>query len=215
MYKEVSFIRDHHAATSTPANFQEKPTASDGQPLRRIQTASPLKSRQQKEKYLDAAEYLAQRRKLQSRKMSSRNIHSAAANSKNFEQETIFEIDNLIKSTERDSKNVFITNNLSRYRLLHEIINLNRNPIDFQTLSKLQKRENVIIQTNAIKDDRYVHLVDSLQPTKRYITHCLKRPVIYNAYKECEIIANRYLKELRESQNNFTHVETTAMPVMF
>ena len=197
MSKELSFIRNKSGLERSSTTLFE----NSSRPLyRRAQTATAAKK---VKKYPEPAEFLAERRKSLFRTSSiARFVHSASG-SKQFQDEVGDDNDNievvqtLIKSTERNPQNVFSTSGLKRFRLLHEIINLNRTPIDFHTLAKLQKRENLIIQTNALKDERYIYLYDSLQQTKRTFKHCLVKPVIYNAYDECEMIANKALIELR------------------
>ena len=182
---------------------------NNSRPLyRRAQTAThtkPLKN-ENKVKYLDPEEYLAQRRKSSFRNSSMGRFLHSAKTSKD-DNTSYYEVQSLIQSTERNPQNVFETAGLKHYRLLHEIINLNQTPIDFHTLAKLQKRENLIIQTNALKDDRYAYLCDSLQQTKRSYKQVLVKPVIYNAYEECEIIANKALAELRSGISHHFDVD--------
>lgn len=212
MSKEVSFIRDKGGLERSSTMLFE----SSSRPLyRRVQTATPSKqAKRTKEKYQEPAEFLAERRKSLFRSSSIARFVQSAKGSKQYQDnreennENVYEeVEKLIKSTERNPQNVFTTSGLKRFRLLHEIINLNKTPIDFKTLAKLQKRENLIIQTNALKDERYIYLYESLQQTKRTIKHVLVKPVIYNAYDECEIIANRALTELRLGGSSIARID--------
>jgi hypothetical protein len=193
MSKDVSFIRNKSGLERSSTTLFDS-----SRPLyRRAQTATATKKIK---KYPEPAEFLAERRKSLFRTSSIARFVQSSTGSKQFQDEVddnIEVVQTLIKSTERNPQNVFSTSGLKRFRLLHEIINLNRTPIDFHTLAKLQKRENLIIQTNALKDERYIYLYDSLQQTKRNYKPCINRPVIYNAYDECEILANKALHELK------------------
>jgi hypothetical protein len=167
--------------------------------LRRVQTAKHSVKKKQDD-YVDVNTFLAQLRrskKLQSRSKSAANINS------NSDKSSV-DAQALIKISEYRPKNVYVTNGLLKHKMLHEIINLNKTPIEFKVLSKLQKRENQIIQHNATSDDRYVSLVNTLNRTKTTYRTCLNKQIIYNAFQECEFLANKHIKTLKSNHNGLT-----------
>ena len=85
----------------------------------------------------------------------------------NFEPIQTEEIENLLRSLERQDSSKIEVESLTNYRTLIQAINLHRTPLEQATLKSLQQRENNIIQRNACRDIRYRSLLEILQPPYR------------------------------------------------
>lgn len=166
--------------------------------IRRVQTAK-YSTKKKQDDYVDVNTFLAQLRR--SKKLESRS--KSAANIINSNKHSV-DTESLVKISEFTPKNVYVTNGLLKHKMLHEIINLNKTPIEFKVLSKLQRRENQIIQHNATSDNRYLSLVSTLNRTKTTYRTCFNKPVIYNAYQECEMIANKHISLIKSAHNGLT-----------
>ncbi|CAF2263093.1 unnamed protein product [Rotaria magnacalcarata] len=73
------------------------------------------------------------------------------------------EVENLLRSLERDDAFIVQVDCLADYRTLVETIDLRRTPLDCQLLCALQQRENCIVQRNACRDTRFRSLLDILE----------------------------------------------------
>ncbi|CAF1143295.1 unnamed protein product [Adineta ricciae] len=74
------------------------------------------------------------------------------------------EIENLLRTLDRDDTIIVELDCLANYRTLIDTIDLRQTPIDCRLLCALQQRENRIVQSNACRDMRFHSLLDLLQP---------------------------------------------------
>lgn len=74
------------------------------------------------------------------------------------------EIENLLRTLDRNDTIIVELDCLANYRTLIETIDLRQTPIDCRLLCALQQRENHIVQSNACRDTRFHSLLDLLQP---------------------------------------------------
>jgi hypothetical protein len=74
------------------------------------------------------------------------------------------EIENLLRSLDRDDTFIVKVDCLANYRKLVQTINLRKTPLDCKSLCALQQRENRIVQDNACRDTRFRSLLDVLSP---------------------------------------------------